>query len=42
MKDDGLSVDVQFLKRLPIPDATPELRREINALSERIIAARET
>jgi type I restriction-modification system DNA methylase subunit len=40
MKDDGLSVDVQFLKKLPIPNATPELRREISAIAERIIAAR--
>lgn len=39
MKDDGLSVDVQFLKRLPIPDATPEQRREISAVARKIVSA---
>lgn len=39
MKDDGLSVDVQFLRRLPIPDAAPEQRREITSVASQILAS---
>mgnify|MGYP003527020535 FL=1 len=31
MKDEGLSVDVQYLKKLPIPVVSPELRAAIDA-----------
>lgn len=37
MKDDGVSVDVQFLLSLPIPNATAPLRTEIEALANRLI-----
>ena len=39
MKDEGLSVDVQFLKRLPIPTVAHPLRSEIESLAGEIIAA---
>lgn len=39
MKDEGLSVDVQFLKRLPIPDAPAALRVEIAALARQLLTA---
>jgi hypothetical protein len=39
MKDEGLSVDNQFLKRVPIPDPPPSLREEIGTLSTRLIFA---
>lgn len=37
MKDDGLSVDVQFLKRLPIPDVSDELRAEMSAATTDLV-----
>jgi hypothetical protein len=38
MKDEGLSVDVQYLKKLPIPVVSPELRAEIVTLAEQIMS----
>jgi type I restriction-modification system DNA methylase subunit len=38
MKDEGLSVDVQFLKRLPIPNVSDQLRSEIETLAGDVIA----
>jgi hypothetical protein len=37
MKDDGLSVDVQFLKRLPVPDASAHVRAEISRLASALV-----
>jgi hypothetical protein len=37
MKDDGLSIDVQFLRALPIPLASLELRTAIRDLVEKIL-----
>ncbi|MCL4486959.1 MAG: N-6 DNA methylase [Chloroflexi bacterium] len=37
MKDDGVSVDVQFLLALPIPDAKVSLRAEIESLTKRLL-----
>ena len=37
MKDDGISVDVQFLLALPIPGADAPLRTEIQSLASRLI-----
>jgi hypothetical protein len=37
MKDDGISVDVQFLLALPIPGADAPLRTEIESLANRLI-----
>lgn len=39
MKDEGLSVDVQFLKKLPIPNVSPALRSEIHVLAQQIFEA---
>ncbi len=39
MKDEGLSVDVQFLKRLPVPEVGESLHSEIAALAGEIVAA---
>ena len=39
MKDEGLSVDVQFLKRLPIPAVGEPLHSEIASLAGEIVAA---
>jgi len=39
MKDEGLSVDVQFLKRLPVPAFGEPLRSEIQSLAGEIVAA---
>jgi TaqI-like C-terminal specificity domain len=39
MKDEGLAVEVQFLKRLPVPVVTPSLRSEISLLARALIAA---
>ena len=38
MKDEGLSVDVQFLKQLPVPQATDAIRAEISRLSSELLA----
>ncbi|MFB1484098.1 Eco57I restriction-modification methylase domain-containing protein [Corallococcus sp. RDP092CA] len=38
MKDEGLSVDVQYLKKLPIPVVSPELRAEIANLGQQIMS----
>ena len=38
MKDEGLSVDVQYLKKLPIPAVSPELRAAIAALGAQIMS----
>lgn len=38
MKDEGLSVDVQYLKKLPIPVVSPELRAAIAALGAQIMS----
>ena len=40
MKDEGLSVDVQFLKALPIPDIADELRASIAALARQLVTAK--
>lgn len=37
MKDEGLSVDVQYLKKLPIPVVSSELRAEISTIGEQIM-----
>lgn len=37
MKDGGLSVDVQYLSGLPVPEASSDLREEAAALGERLI-----
>lgn len=37
MKDEGLSVDVQFLKRLPIPVPKTSVRSEIEALTRELV-----
>ncbi|HJV26308.1 MAG TPA: N-6 DNA methylase [Aromatoleum sp.] len=37
MKDEGLSVDIQYLKKLPIPMVSSEQRDEIVRISEQII-----
>jgi hypothetical protein len=42
MKDDGISVDVQFLKRLPVPAVSPSLRLDISRLTGLLIAAAAT
>lgn len=42
MKDEGLSVDVQFLKQLPIPAVSDDLRAEISACAFNLIAASST
>jgi hypothetical protein len=39
MKDDGLSVDVQFLLALPIPDVTPPLYSAIMEIVQSLIAS---
>jgi len=39
MKDEGLSVDVQFLKRLPVPTVGEPLRSEIQSLAAEIVTA---
>jgi hypothetical protein len=39
MKDEGLSVDVQFLKRLPVPSVREPLRAEIESLASEIVVA---
>lgn len=39
MKDEGLSVDVQFLKQLPIPTAPAALRAEISQLGRQLVTA---
>jgi hypothetical protein len=39
MKDEGLSVDVQFLKNLPIPNASEELRADISKGARNLIDA---
>jgi hypothetical protein len=39
MKDGGISVDVQFLKRLPIPNVSPGLRSDISRVADSLIAA---
>lgn len=39
MKDEGLSVDVQFLKRLPVPAVGEPLHSEITTLAGEIVAA---
>jgi type I restriction-modification system DNA methylase subunit len=39
MKDEGLSVDVQFLKSLPIPIASNELHVDISKCASELIAA---
>jgi hypothetical protein len=41
MKDEGLSVDIQFLKKLPIPNTTPDRRREISAVTSQLVSATE-
>jgi hypothetical protein len=38
MKDEGLSVDVQFLTDLPIPDAPEELREAVRRETESLLA----
>lgn len=38
MKDEGLSVDVQFLTNLPIPDAPEELRESIRRETEPLVS----
>ena len=42
MKDEGLSVDVQFLRRLPIPDVSDELRSQISGEAERLTTLSES
>jgi hypothetical protein len=37
MKDDGLSIDIQFLKRMPIPNASADLRLAISNLASTLI-----
>jgi hypothetical protein len=37
MKDEGLSVDVQFLKRLPIPKVSDDKRTEISRLADQLV-----
>ena len=37
MKDDGLSIDVQFLKKLPIPNPPQQLRTEIENVVKEIL-----
>jgi hypothetical protein len=39
MKDEGLSVDVQFLKRLPIPTVSQELRDGISTHAAALVSA---
>jgi hypothetical protein len=39
MKDEGISVDVQFLKRLPMPSVSPGLRSDISRVTGSLIAA---
>jgi hypothetical protein len=39
MKDEGLSVDVQFLKRLPVPTVADDLRADISRLARDLVAA---
>ena len=39
MKDEGLSVDVQFLKRLPVPSVPNDLRADISRLAHDVVAA---
>lgn len=41
MKDEGLSVDVQFLKRLPVPTVVENVRSEIESLVGEIVAGRD-
>jgi hypothetical protein len=38
MKDEGLSIDVQFLKRLPVPTPPHGLRSEILSLAAVLVA----
>lgn len=38
MKDEGLSVDVQFLMDLPIPEATPRLRGDIETTTRQLVS----
>jgi hypothetical protein len=42
MKDEGLSVDVQFLKRLPIPTVDATLRSRIESAASEILTASQT
>lgn len=37
MKDEGISVNIQYLKKLPVPEAPKELRAEIAGLAQRIL-----
>jgi hypothetical protein len=39
MKDEGLSVDVQFLKRLPVPTVPDDLRGSITGLARELVTA---
>ena len=39
MKDEGLSVDVQFLKRLPVPIVPDDLRADISRLARELVSA---
>ncbi len=39
MKDEGLSVDVQFLKRLPVPIVSDALRADISRLARELVGA---
>lgn len=39
MKDEGLSVDVQFLKRLPVPTVSDDLRAGIAKLARELVVA---
>jgi hypothetical protein len=39
MKDEGLSVDVQFLKCLPVPTVSERLRESIEDITREFIAA---
>jgi hypothetical protein len=37
MKDEGLSIDVQFLKQLPLPTPPPGLRLDISSLAAALV-----
>ena len=39
MKDEGLSVDVQFLRMLPVPSVSDDLRAEISKLARELVAS---
>ena len=39
MKDDGIRVNVDYLKRLPIPNASPQLRNDVISVAQDLVSS---